>query len=211
MDGPNTATPYRATAQELAAWRALGRRPPAAAATAAALGAAQRISIRISIAVGEASDDSSCVVCLQPCTSKACACSFMHQCCAVKYAATFGDACKVCEEKFEPARLCKRRFDAAEVELELVAKKRARERATAERAVNSQWARLVAPCAAQILLAHYLYSEEAGRGAVGPTSPLCFDSVILRYARGPSLRVVARAQLMQPLYFTISNPHTSRL
>jgi len=144
-------------------------------AAATAFGAAQRISVRISKTVGEADDDSSCVVCLQACPSKACACSFMHQCCAVKYAATFGDACKVCEKKFEPARLSKRRIDDDEHAMERVARKRARVRAAAERAEIKEWARIVAPCAAQILLRHYLYSEEAERSVSG----LCFASVVL--------------------------------
>jgi hypothetical protein len=103
----------------------------------------------------------------------------MHEDCAMKYAAAFGFACKVCEAKFEPARLSKRRIDEDEAALEQAARKRARERAAAERADNLQWAQIVAPCAAQILLRHYLYTEEAARGDDVIATPLCFDSVVL--------------------------------
>jgi hypothetical protein len=105
----------------------------------------------------------------------------MHQECATKYGAAFGLSCKVCHCKFEPARLSKRRIDdvEAEAELEQIARKRARERAAAERAENLTWAQQVAPSAAEILLRHYLYTEDATRSDDGIATPLCFDSVIL--------------------------------
>lgn len=120
-----------------------------------------------------------CVVCLQPCASKACNCSWMHQQCAAQYLRTFGDACKVCEAKVEPAGLSKRRIDDDEAELEMKARKRAREREDAERAHNLEWAQIVAPSAAQILLRHYLYTEETTGEELAAATPLCFDSVIL--------------------------------
>lgn len=41
-----------------------------------------------------------CVVCLQTCSSKACACSFMHAQCAASYASTYGSSCcRVCSRE----------------------------------------------------------------------------------------------------------------
>jgi hypothetical protein len=144
---------------------------PSAAATAATA-AAKKISARI--ATSEVTDV--CVVCLQPCNSKACACSFMHSECAEKYSEAFGGACKVCAAKFDATRLSKRRIDDDEAELERVARKRARERATAESAANIEWARLIAPCAAHIIATSFA-QEEGGRREA-PVA-LCFGSVVL--------------------------------
>eukprot|EP00962_Isochrysis_galbana_P037317 scaffold13002_cov125-Isochrysis_galbana.AAC.12 len=136
-------------------------------------------AISAQISVAERNIDTVCVVCLQSCQSKACNCSWMHQECATKYRDAFGLACKVCDCEFEPARLSKRRIEGDEAELEQIARKRARERAAAEQAENVQWAQIVAPSAAQILLRHYLYTEDVTRSDDVIATPLCFDSVVL--------------------------------
>ena len=60
----------------------------------AAYAAAAAVSARLASA---AQHTDLCVVCLQPCTSKACSCSFMHEQCAASYASTYGDAsCRIC-------------------------------------------------------------------------------------------------------------------
>ena len=159
MSSPSAAVPHpdRKPAGKLAT-----REPAAAAApppaAVAAQAAAQRISVRISMAEGQA--ETSCVVCLQPCSSKACSCSYMHKDCAEQYAKTFSAAkCKVCGVGFEPSRLNKRKIDDEDRRGEELARKRARERAATERATNLEWARLVAPSAAHILLRHYLGTD----------------------------------------------------
>ena len=179
MSSPSAAVPHpdRKPAGKLAT-----REPAAAAApppaAVAAQAAAQRISVRISMAEGQA--ETSCVVCLQPCSSKACSCSYMHKDCAEQYAKTFSAAkCKVCGVGFEPSRLNKRKIDDEDRRGEELARKRARERAATERATNLEWARLVAPSAAHILLRHYRHAEEESGPGAAEVRPLCFDSVVL--------------------------------
>ncbi|KAL1530939.1 hypothetical protein AB1Y20_001830 [Prymnesium parvum] len=155
----------------------LVRRGEAAAAAAqAAYAAAAAVTSRLS----SAAPHDLCVVCLQPCATKACACSFMHEQCAASYANSYGTPrCRVCSGEFDSEKLSKRPRDNDEdAAISERAHKRRREREAYEHGLNLEWARRVAPCAAQILFRHFQHIRNESHH-VQPTFELSFDAIVL--------------------------------
>lgn len=143
---------------------------------AAAFAAAAKVTARL--ASSSASD--SCVVCLHACTTKACACSYMHEQCAASYIKWNGqDTCRVCKSVIEVGKLCKRpRELEQESEEDQRARKRMKEKKAAEAAANLEWAQTVAPSAALIILRHFTHSR-GGASAQQEAQGMGFDAVVL--------------------------------
>ena len=150
-----------------------GRMEVKVEAAQAAYKAAAAVSARLS-----ASQDV-CVVCLLPCTSKACACSFMHAQCADQYVASYKDSqCRVCSKSIVAAALNKRPRQE-ESEADIRALKRLKERQEQQRASDLEWARRVAPAASHILRRHFRHARIEGQNPAEVQSELSFDTVVL--------------------------------
>lgn len=63
--------------------------------------------------------DSTCIICLKKCKTKACRCSYMHKECAVEYA-NFKDVCPICNLAYKLSYLEKKPDDSPEEENELL-------------------------------------------------------------------------------------------
>ena len=81
-------------------------------------------------------------------------------------------ACRVCSVDFSPSidKLCKRKVDHDEDELERHANKRRCAREAMERNANLKSARMVAPSAARILYRHFRYSGTSEQTELGFTT-----------------------------------------
>lgn len=148
---------------------------------AAAYAAAAKVTARISSS-SPAGD--TCVVCLHACTTKACACSYMHEQCAASYVKWSGSpTCKVCKGTIvEASELSKRpRELEVESEAEQRARKRLKEKQAEERTAAVEWATSVAPSAAHIILRHFthLSREKKPPDYLGaPTPPDCSRGLV---------------------------------
>ena len=173
---------------------------PSPTRAAAAHAAAAKVTARL--ASSSASD--SCVVCLHACTTKACACSYMHEQCAASYIKWNGtDSCRVCNGAIEVSKLCKRpRELEQESEEDQRARKRMKEKKVAAAAANLEWAQTVAPSAALIILRHFTHSR-GGASAQQEAQGMGFDAVVLSLCHsGPEYL----DDLREDLSHTVRNP-----
>ena len=151
----------------------MGAETSRADAAKTAYAAAAAVSARLALTAGDL-----CVVCLQTCLSRACKCSFMHSQCAQAYVRSMGPKCRVCSSEFAIDGLHKRPRELEEEDaIEKQAHKRRRERETEERRLNLEWARKVAPCAAQIMFRHFQHMD--GQLTSHEPPELSFDTVVL--------------------------------
>lgn len=149
---------------------------PSPTRAAAAYAAAAKVTARLA----SSSDSDLCVVCLHACTTKACACSYMHEQCAASYIKwNGGDSCRICNDAIKVSKLCKRpRELEQESEEDQRARKKMKEKKAAETAANLEWAQTVAPSAARIILRHFTHSR-GGANAQQEAQGMGFDAVVL--------------------------------